>query len=178
MKRSSWILYINRFFLIFALSVLVVWMISELGIRLQQDRSTARAPMTVELVIPAGTAAKVDAGQEPIEIPEEMNFVLGDVLVVRNEDEVAHTLGPLFVPAGLSATMPLNHADNFALTCSFKASKYLGLNVHPPTTLRTRLLGIAFAAPPTAVMLFVYSLVVFPVTEKTQVGAVAGKTSS
>jgi hypothetical protein len=38
--------------------------------------------------------------------------------------------------------------------------------VKPPTTLRTRLLGIAFAAPPTAAMLFVYSLIVFPLKPK------------
>lgn len=58
--------------------------------------------------------------------------------------------------------MHLDEADNFALNCSFSATNYFGLNVKPPTTLKTRLLGIAFAAPPTAAMLFVYSLIVFP----------------
>jgi hypothetical protein len=104
-----------------------------------------------------------------------MSFVLGDVLVLRNEDTVPHTLGPLYAPAKSSASMALNQADHFALACSFSTTQYLGLNVRPPTTLRTRLLGIAFAAPPTAAILFVYSLIVFPV--KPAADVVGGKSS-
>lgn len=169
--------YVNRFLVVLALSVIAVWIVSELGILLQADESSARAPQTVELTIPAGTAEQVAAGGEAFGIPEEMSFVLGDVLLVRNEDEAAHTLGPLFIPAGASASMPLNEVDHFALTCSFSASRYLGLSVRPPTTLLTRLLGIAFAAPPTAALIFVYSLIVFPIKPKEQVvkGAVASK---
>src|SRR3990170_3305846 len=154
--------YVARFFIILALSVAAVWLISEIGIRLQ-DENAARAPTTIELVIPEGTAARVAAGEDPPDIPAEMRFVLGDVLVLRNEDTVAHTLGPLYATAKGSASMPLNEADHFALVCSFSTTQYLGLNVRPPTTLRTRLLGIAFAAPPTAALLFIYSLIVFPV---------------
>jgi len=154
--------YILRFLLILSLSVIAVIVVSEIGVRLQNE-NTARAPQEIQLVIPAGTAAKVAAGEDPPEIPDEMNFVQGDVLVVINQDVEPHSLGPLYVPANGSAGLPLKEADRFALACSFNATKYLGLNVRPPTTLRTRLLGIAFAAPPTAVMLFIYSLIVFPV---------------
>jgi hypothetical protein len=154
--------FLFRFLIILGLSIAVVWLISEIGIRMQ-DESAVRAPKTVELVIPDGTAARVAAGENPPEIPAEMSFVLGDLLVLRNEDSVAHTLGPLYAPAKSSASMTLNEADHFALACSFNTTQYLGLNVRPPTTLRTRLLGIAFAAPPTAAILFVYSLIVFPV---------------
>lgn len=166
--------YLLRFVLILALSVIAVIVVSELGVRLQNE-NTARAPQDVELIIPAGTAAKVDAGEDPPAIPEEMNFVQGDVLVVINQDVEAHTLGPLYVPANGSASLPLRDADHFALACSFSATKYLGLNVRPPTTLRTRLLGIAFAAPPTAVMLFIYSLIVFPVKPVPGASVAAGK---
>jgi hypothetical protein len=168
--------YAFRFLLILALSIAAVWLISEIGIRLQ-DESAARAPTTIELLIPEGTAERVAAGQDAPEIPAEMSFVLGDVLVLRNEDTVAHTLGPLYAPAKGSASMTLSQADHFALACSFSTTQYLGLNVRPPTTLRTRLLGIAFAAPPTAAILFVYSLIVFPVKPSTEVHAVAGKSS-
>lgn len=169
--------YVSRFLLILALSVLAVLLISEIGIRMQ-DENGARAPMTIELIIPAGTAARVEAGEAPPDIPTEMNFVQGDVLVVINQDVAAHTLGPLYVPANASASMALDEADHFALACSFSATKYFGLNVRPPTTLRTRLLGIAFAAPPTAAMLFVYSLIVFPVKPATGAPAVASKSGS
>jgi hypothetical protein len=105
-----------------------------------------------------------------------MNFVQGDVLVVRNEDSQPHTLGPLYVPSNGSASMKLDEADHFALTCTFSATSYMGLNVKPPTTLRTRLLGIAFAAPPTAIMLFVYSLIVFPLKPVGSAAIAADKT--
>lgn len=159
-------LYMNRFLIVATVSILAAWLISEAGLFLQQDRNTARPPQEIELVIPTGTAAKVAAGEQAPGIPEEMTFVLGDVLVVRNEDTEAHTLGPLLVPAGASASLPLNEEDNYSVTCSFSASSYMGLTVRPPTTLRTRLVGIAFAAIPTAAMLFVYSLAVFPVQPK------------
>jgi len=170
--------YIARFALILALSILAVWIVSEIGILIQQDENTARAPETIVLTIPAGTAAKVAQGQAPPEIPNEMTFVLGDVLVVRNLDNVVHTLGPLLVPPGSSASLPLNQADNFAMNCSFSSSSYFGLNVKPPTTLSTRLLGIAFAAPPTAAMLFVYSLIVFPLKPKIADQPLSGRVGS
>lgn len=158
--------YLARFALVLALSIFAVWLVSEVGLLLQQDENTARAPAEIILTIPDGTAAKVAEGEPAPGVPEEMTFVLGDVLVVRNEDSVAHTLGPLIVPPGASSSLPLNEADNFSMNCSFSSSDFFGLNVKPPTTLRTRLLGIAFAAPPTAAMLFVYSLIVFPVKPK------------
>lgn len=174
MSTSLLIKYLLRFLLILALSVLAVLVVSEIGILLQ-DENTARAPQDIELVIPEGTAAKVAAGEVPPAIPAEMNFVQGDVLVVINQDVEPHNLGPLYVPAKGSASLPLRDVDHFALACTFSANKYLGLNVRPPTTLRTRLLGIAFAAPPTAVMLFIYSLIVFPVKPIAAVPLPAGK---
>jgi hypothetical protein len=158
--------YLYRFLFVLALSIAAVWIVSELGILLQADENTARAPQTIELTIPAGAAAAVTAGEDAPGIPEEMVFVLGDVLLVRNDDEVAHTLGPLFIPSGSAASMPLNQVDHLALACSFSASRYMGLSIKPPTTLSTRILGIAFAAPPTAALIFVYSLIVFPITPK------------
>lgn len=160
--------YVNRFLLVLALSILAVWIVSELGIRLQADENTARPPQTIELTIPAGTGVAVTAGEDAPGIPEEMVFVLGDVLLVRNEDVVTHTLGPLFIPPGSAASMPLNQVDHLALACSFSASRYMGLSIKPPTTLSTRLLGITFAAPPTAALIFVYSLIVFPIKPKEQ----------
>ncbi|MEX2161393.1 MAG: hypothetical protein WD751_05705 [Anaerolineales bacterium] len=167
--------YALRFLLILVLSVVAVWLVSEAGLMLQNE-NTARAPQEVILTIPAGTAARVAAGEDPPSIPDEMTFVVGDTLVVVNNDVETHTLGPLVVPANGSANMRLDEADNIALACSFNSSRYFGLNVKLPTTLRTRLLGIAFAAPPTAVMLFVYSLIVFPV--KPAAAVAAGKSGS
>src|SRR3972149_8053948 len=118
--------YLLRFILILGLSVVAVVVVSEIGIR-WQDENTARAPQEIELIIPAGTAAKVAAGQDAPSIPNEMNFVQGDVLVVINHDSQPHTLGPLYVPANGSASLPLQEADRSAVTCSFSATEHLGL---------------------------------------------------
>jgi len=153
--------YLRRLAVVLLISTLAVFLISEIGIRLQNE-SSARPAQTVELVIPEGSAAKVEAGLDPPGIPAEMTFVLGDVLLVKNEDSVGHSLGPLLIPPGSQASMPLDRADNLAVSCSFSASKYLGLDISPPTTLGTRLLALGFAVPPTAAMVYVYSLLAFP----------------
>lgn len=171
--------YVVRFLIVLALSIAAVFIVSEIGIRLQSE-NIAREPTEIELLIPAGTAARVAAGEDAPTIPDEMTFVEGDVLVVVNEDTEAHTLGPLYIPSQGSASMRLDHADNYALACSFSSAKYLGLNVKPPTTLSTRLTGISFAAPPTAVMLFIYSLIVFPIkpADGSKGAIAAGRTGS
>ena len=119
-----------------------------------------REPERIQLVIPAGTADRVAAGQAPPSIPANMNFVIGDTLVVVNHDTVDHQLGPLWVPSGTSASMYLTSEENFALECSFQPSKYLGIQVNPPVTLGTRITGILFAGIPLGALFAVYSTLI------------------
>ncbi len=119
-----------------------------------------REPERIQLVIPAGTADRVAAGQAPPSIPANMNFVIGDTLVVVNHDTVDHQLGPLWVPSGTSASMNLTSEENFALECSFQPSKYLGIQVNPPVTLGTRITGILFAGIPLGALFAVYSTLI------------------
>ena len=56
-------------------------------------RETARPPQEVMLTIPAGTAEQVARGEQPPTIPKDMIFVVGDTLVMKNEDNVDHKLG-------------------------------------------------------------------------------------
>jgi hypothetical protein len=154
-----------RFVILLAASTALVWIGSEAAFLLQKDKGD-RAPKVVELVIPPGTAEKVAVGEPVPSIPEEMSFVLGDVLVVKNEDQTEHQLGPLWVPAKSSASLTLDQVNNFAYQCSFQKTRYLGLTVRPPTTLGTRLQAVFLAAPATAAFLFVYSILVFPLQPK------------
>ena len=134
-----------------------------------------RAPETVELIIPEGTAERVAQGEQIPAIPEEMVFVIGDVLKVVNRDSVDHQLGPIWVPAGASGSIVLEQADKFAYRCSFQASRYLGLDVRVGTTVKSRVQALLLAAPPTAVFLFIYSLLIFPIKEnKKQADQFAG----
>jgi len=125
-------------------------------------RETARPPREIVLTIPAGTSAQVTRGEQPPSIPENMTFVVGDTLVVRNEDAVDHKLGPLWIPANSSAQLSLDQEENLAFECSFQPGKYFGLDVREPLTPRTRLFGIFYVALPMAILFALYSLVVTP----------------
>ncbi|HET6595113.1 MAG TPA: hypothetical protein VFG81_05795 [Anaerolineales bacterium] len=125
-------------------------------------RETARPPREIVLTIPAGTSAKVARGEQPPSIPENMTFVVGDTLVVANEDSVDHKLGPLWIPANSSAQLSLDQEENLAYECSFQPGNYFGLDVHQPLTSRTRLYGIFYVALPMMILIALYSLVLTP----------------
>ncbi len=162
MKREELRPYLRRLAWVFVISLIGSFVASEAAFRLQPN-NIDRAPQVVEIIIPEGTAERVAAGEDVPSIPSEMVFVVGDVLLVRNEDSVSHELGPLLVPAGSSASLPMEQAENFAMNCSFQSSSYLGVDVKEPTTIQTRLTGLSFSVPPTTLMLFLYSLVAKPV---------------
>jgi|SRR5215207_550685 hypothetical protein len=125
-------------------------------------RETARAPREIVLTIPAGTAGQIARGEQPPSIPENMTFVVGDRLVVTNEDSVDHRLGPLWIPANSSAQLSLDQEENLAYECTFQPGKYFGLDVREPLTPRTRLFGIFYVALPMAILIALYSLVLTP----------------
>ena len=125
-------------------------------------RETARPPREIVLTIPSGTAEQIARGEQPPSIPENMTFVVGDRLVVTNEDVVDHKLGPLWIPANSSAQLSLNQEENLAYECSFQPGKYFGLDVREPLTPRTRIFGIIYVALPMAILFALYSLVVTP----------------
>jgi hypothetical protein len=129
-----------------------------------------REPQQVELVIPAGTAQEVANGQAPPSLPDELTFVVGDTLVVVNQDEVDHQLGPLWIPAGTSASLNLDTEENYVLDCSFQPGKVLGMDVLQPVTLGTRLTGILFAGFPLGALFAVYSILIASDKKKEQSG--------
>lgn len=156
---------IRRILILLLISLGLVFVGSELAFYFQKEPSD-RAPEEVELVIPSGTAARIARGMPVPEIPEEMVFVLGDTLVVKNEDEVDHQLGPLWIPAHSTAKLTLQEAERYALTCSFQPTRYQGLNVKPPTTWETRLIALGLTVPATTMFLFVYSLLIWPLNPR------------
>jgi hypothetical protein len=134
------------------------------------QRETARQPQTVVINIPPGTADRVALGESPPTIPENMIFVVGDVLVVENNDSVDHKLGPLWIPAHTSAQLALSQKENLAYECSFQPGKYLGLDVREPLTMATRLYGIFYAGIPLGVLIALYSFA-FPSKKKENASA-------
>ena len=128
-------------------------------------KETARPPQEIVLTIPAGTAEQVARGEQPPSIPENMVFVVGDTLIVQNEDTVDHKLGPLWIPANTSASLSLDQEESLAFECSFQPGKYFGLDVREALTTSTRLFGILYSGLPMALLIALYSLAM-PVKKK------------
>ncbi len=122
-------------------------------------QESARAPKAIILTIPAGTAEQVARGEQPPTLPENMIFVVGDVLIVKNEDAVDHQMGPLWIPARASAHLALGTEENLAYECSFQPSNIIGLDVREPVTIWTRLYGILFVGIPLGILLALYSII-------------------
>ncbi|HSF80092.1 MAG TPA: hypothetical protein VLA49_02600 [Anaerolineales bacterium] len=160
--KPEYLPYIKRLIITLIIALFIVVVINE-GFYLFQKEKTDRAPRTVQIVIPNGTAAQVAAGEPVPAIPEAMVFVVGDVLEVKNEDIAQHQLGPIWVPAGATGSLVLETADKYSYSCSFVPSRYLGVDVRQATTLATRLTALGIATPPMAVFLFIYGLLVFPI---------------
>jgi hypothetical protein len=154
-------LYRNRFFVVLFVALIFVGIVNE-GAHLLLKEKTDRSPETIEIRIPAGTAARVEAGETVPSIPSELVFVIGDTLMVTNEDDVPHELGPLWVPSGSSATLLMENANKYTLGCTFQPSKFLDFDVRSRTTVNSRIQAFALATPPTAMFFFLYSLVAFP----------------
>jgi hypothetical protein len=165
---------LRRGLLILTVSFIFVFAFSEIAYALTRSEID-RPPQEVALVIPSGTADKVAAGEAEPSIPEEMTFVLGDTLLVKNEDTVDHQLGPLFIPAGTTASLPLQRAANFEYECSFQPTQLLGLNVRQQATFNFRFFAIAYATPATAIFIFVYSLAVSPLNKKSENQVISDK---
>jgi hypothetical protein len=140
------------------IGILLGVLISEFSFIFLQE--TARPPQEVILTIPAGTAEKVARGEQPPSLPPDMVFVVGDTLVVVNDDLVDHKLGQLWIPANSSARLPLNEEQNMAFECSFQPGNYFGLDVRQSLTWGTRIYGGFYAGVPLGILILLYSFVV------------------
>lgn len=137
------------------------FIISEVTYNLTPNKQDAtRPPQTFNLVIPYGTADQVKEGIGNNSLPTRMDLVAGDVLMVKNEDKVAHQMGPLFIPPGTSSALKLDNASDYSYECSFNPTKKLGLNVQPRLDNGMRLEGIMTIGLPTGMMLALYSYLI------------------
>ena len=156
--------YLIRLGIVSMISLVIVLIVTEGAYLLQKDKKD-RAPQTIQLVIPPGTAQRVAQGEPVPDIPSEMSFVVGDVLEVKNEDSQPHQLGPIWVPPGSTGSLVMEQADNLAYSCSFQNTQYLGIDVVQPTTFSIRLIGLSVAVPTTALLIFLYSLAARPIKQ-------------
>jgi hypothetical protein len=152
-----------RILIFMVIGVIAAGVISEVSFRLQGE-TISRDPQTVYLVIPAGTSEKVAQGESTL--PAGQVFMVGDTLVVKNEDSVTQTLGPLVIPPGSSASMELDQVGGVSYTCSFQPAKYYGITVQQGLSIGMRIEAALLAGLPLGMLLGVYSLLIKPLKPK------------
>ncbi len=155
--------------LLFALSLGfgLTAVMSEITFLILKD-SSDHVPQRVELIIPAGTSERVAKGESLPSIPADLTFVVGDTLVVKNEDSVSHQLGPVWAPPGATASLALDQADKFVYDCTFQPSRSMGLDVRSRVTLTTRIQALFLAGPPMAALIAIYSVALWPLKPKSK----------
>ena len=152
MKHRREILYVSLSLLA---GILLAFVMTELSYKFQL-KAQDRDGKLLRLVIPLGTAKLLKAGGESPAIPADMTFVIGDVLVVENQDDADHQLGPLFIPKGSSAKLAFDKSENLAYACTFTPDKYLGLEIKQPLTFATRMAGVLSAGIPLGTLVALY----------------------
>lgn len=100
-------------------------------------------------VIPRGTAARREAGEAVSPLPLRLRFTVGvrDVLVLRNDDVVGQSFGPVRLAPGQTYRVPFRTPAEFQLSCSAHASGQVTVSVEPAPAagwarLRWRILGL------------------------------------
>lgn len=154
----------QRFILAFIFGMLIAVLMTEGAYLLFKKEN--RAPTTIEIRIPLGTAQLIREGTAPEILSKEMRFVVGDTLRVINNDSENHQLGPLYIPAKSVASLKLDTEENLIVECSFQATKFVGLTVQEPVTWWTRLRGYFYAGFPLGMLFAVYSGLIVPKNKK------------
>lgn len=85
-------------------------------------------------VIPPGTAARLKAG-EPVDIlPSPIHLTVGvrDVLVITNDDEAIHQVGPIILGSRQTYRIPFRRPGHLQYACSLHGAGTLTLVIAPP----------------------------------------------
>ena len=82
-----------------------------------------------DYVIPPGTAARIEAGEEIEIVPAELVVEVGDALRIVNEDSTDHIVGVFFVAAGETLTQRFNSEAVLEGECSVHPSGAFTLRV-------------------------------------------------
>lgn len=61
---------------------------------------SSTAGQTHEILVPAGTQARIDDGEKVELLPPTFEVALGDRIVVINDDDATHQVGPYIVGPG------------------------------------------------------------------------------
>ena len=81
----------------------------------------------VVYVVPAGTAARIAAGEHVDVLPQTIELERGvrDTLVIRNDDTQTMQVGPYLIAPGQSYTQRYNSRGTFDMLCTVHPSQQL-----------------------------------------------------
>jgi hypothetical protein len=154
--------YLIRFTIAMVLSLIFGFIVSEVGYRFVPENVRRQTPERIELVIPHGTADRIAAGESVPSLPDNMQFLQGDTLVVVNQDTVSHQMGPIWVPPNSSGTLAMETPQSYSYACTFQPNQYLGLDVRARLTPAIRMQGVLAISLPTGVLIGLYAMFLMP----------------
>lgn len=83
-----------------AVVVPIVLIIGGVMVWIAVNGDQPREPVTIEIVVPAGTQDRMDAGEKVVVMPTRLEFRVGDMIHIVNEDDVRQSVGPYVLDAG------------------------------------------------------------------------------
>ena len=97
-------------------------------------RQAREATRQLVYVVPAGTTAKLGAGQAVNVLPGTVELQIGaqDTLVIRNEDYLPIDVGGVKIETGQSYIQQFTEPGTFDLVCSVHVSDKIRVVVKPP----------------------------------------------
>lgn len=84
-------------------------------------------PGELVYVVPPGTSARIKAGERLSVLPATVRLTLGvqDVLVVRNEDDATHQLGPILLAPRQTYRIPFRRVMKYQYACTLHSGGQL-----------------------------------------------------
>jgi plastocyanin len=84
-------------------------------------------------VIPPGTAARLKAGEPLTVLPSPIHLTVGvrDVLVLTNDDDAVHQVGPIILGSRQTYRIPFRRPGQFQYACSLHVAGTLTLVIAP-----------------------------------------------
>jgi plastocyanin len=111
--------------------VLGVWAWLAGDERLALRAADPSAVPVVDVVIPAGTGERIDAGERIALLPSLVVVHVGDTIRITNEDDRGHLAGPFFVGAGETLRQTFAAAGEVTGECSIHPSGEITIDVRP-----------------------------------------------
>lgn len=158
-KLNRFVLRVPQWLVFFMLGPLIIGTISLLAWYILAG-GILRGPARIEYVIPRGAAERIAAGETLETIPASATFIVGDELVLNNQDAVNHQVGPFWIPAGSALVIPLDRANDFNYFCSIHPDGSITLLVRPQNSLLLTLLPTLVLGVPIGIGLAVIARVV------------------